>query len=283
MLNHLSHNKLTAILAVTAYYLGLVYFHDAATVAADWLKYKLTMTYYNPVLLIAGLSLSLLMAWFMFRTVRNAPERRIFLNLFLLTTLFMVLALFTLMVVNMEAIHYPQYAILAILVFLLVRRYGDAFVLTSSLGIIDEIYQYIVLNPTFKYLDFNDFVLNMLGAGAGLLIIAALNFPEIKSLRKWYSTSSFYFIIILIFLGIILSFQQFITFFPIPADYAGAHWFSIYRDHLPDQFWTFLYGKRYYHILRPWEGISVMILLTILYARIDYIYHGILVKKSRGL
>ena len=178
MINYLTQNKLTAWLALTAYFLGLVYFHDAATVAADWLKYKLTITYYNPFLLVTGLSFSLLMAFILFRKAKKDPGRRIFLILFLLTTLFMVLALFTLMVVNMEAIHYPQYAMLAILIFPLVRRYSDAFVIASALGIIDEIYQYIVLNPTFKYLDFNDFILNMLGAGAGLLILAALNFPE---------------------------------------------------------------------------------------------------------
>jgi hypothetical protein len=283
MLNYLAKNKLTALLALTAYFLALVYFHDAATVAADWFKYKITMTYYNPVLLIGGLSLSMLMAWFIFRTVRNKPERWIFLILFLITTLFMVLALFTLMVVNMEAIHFPQYAILAILVFPLVRRYDTTYVLTSILGIVDEIYQYLVLNPTFMYLDFNDFVLNMLGAGAGLLIIAAFRFPEIKTLKKWYKSSSFYFIFVLILLGICLSLQQFITFFPVPENFNGTHWFSIYRDHLPDQFWTFLYGRRYYHILRPWEGITVMILLTLLYARIGYIYHGITVKKSANL
>jgi len=261
---------------MTAYFFGLVYFHDTATVAADWLKYKLTITYYNPVLLVSGLGFSLLIAFSLWMKVRERPELRIFLIWFLITILFMLLALLSMMVVNMEAIHYLQYAILAILVFPVFRRFNDAFVLTATLGILDEIYQYLVLNPTFNYFDFNDIILNMLGAGAGLLFIAVNIAPDIKPPRKWYSSSSFIFLSIVIFLGIIFSVQLYVSFFPVPGNFEGWHWFSLYRQGLPDEFWTFLYRERYYHILRPWEGIGMMVFLTLFYGIIDYIYQKII-------
>ena len=199
---------------------------------------------------------------------------------FLITILAMILALFTMMVVNMEAIHYLQYAILAVLIFPLVQRYEDAFIGATILGMVDEMYQYLVLNPSFKYFDFNDIILNMLGAGACLLVMAAASFPESRNPRKWYRSSSYFFIGIIILLGIIISGNFPVTFFPVPVDPNGWHWFSLYRQNLPDQFWTFLYGSRYYHILRPWEGIMVMSVLTFFYARIDYFYAKALTSKS---
>ena len=69
---------------------------------------------------------------------------------------------------NVECIHYLQYAILG----LLVRSLVDGDVLTllccNLVGMSDEFVQY-VLNPHYtKYLDFNDMVLNMIGAMVGI-------------------------------------------------------------------------------------------------------------------
>ncbi|MCK9401457.1 MAG: hypothetical protein M0Q51_15880 [Bacteroidales bacterium] len=280
MITYLAQHKTIAILLLTVYFLGLVYFHDAATVVADWLKYKLTLSYYNLSLLISGLALSSVTGYFLWRTVIKHPERRMFFLWFLITILAMILALFTMMVVNMEAIHYLQYAILAVLIFPLVQRYEDAFIGATILGMVDEMYQYLVLNPSFKYFDFNDIILNMLGAGAGLLVMAAASFPESRKPRKWYRSSSYFFIGIIILLGIIISGNFPVTFFPVPVDHNGWHWFSLYRQNLSDPFWTPLYASRHYHIFRPWEGIMVMSVLTFFYARIDYFYANASRKKS---
>ena len=34
-------------------------------------------------------------------------------------------------------------------------------------------------------------------------------------------------------------------------------------------------GNRYYHILKPWEGIGMMVLLTLFYSKIDILYQKI--------
>ena len=60
MINFLTQNKVLAILLAAVYFLGIVHFHYAATVAADW-SYTLTLTYYNPVILATGLGFSLLL------------------------------------------------------------------------------------------------------------------------------------------------------------------------------------------------------------------------------
>jgi hypothetical protein len=195
----------------------------------------------------------------------------------------MFLSMFTMMVVNMEAIHFIQYGILAALIFPLVRRFSDALTGAFLLGLLDELYQYIYINPDFKYYDFNDLILNMLGAGAGLIVVAMASSVKPFKPRKWYRSSSFGLIFTMILLGIVFSIGLPATFFPVPPDEQVWHWFSIYRENLPDQFWTPLYEGRKYHIFSPWEGIATLSLLTVFYSGIDYFYPRVLPHDTAGL
>jgi hypothetical protein len=258
---------------LTAYFLALVYFHDAATVAADWLKYQLTLKYYNLFFLLSGLFISTLATILLLRKIIANPERKPFFFYFMITVLAMLVAVLTMTVVNMEAIHFIQYAILAALALPLARRYEKAFIITTVLGIIDEIYQYLVLNPGFSYFDFNDIILNMLGAGAGLLILAIIGFPQVETRPwRWYSSPAFWFIVLVWLAALILSLGLRVSFYPPAGGAPEGFWFSLYRTNLPDEFWTFLYDKRYYHILRPWEAISLMTLLTLFYSSLDTLF-----------
>lgn len=76
-----------------------------------------------------------------------------------------------------EYIHYPQYAVLAFGMAWLTdpdrTRHAVAPVLLActALGIADETLQYTWITVSYSdYLDFNDFLLNLLGALAGLLL-----------------------------------------------------------------------------------------------------------------
>ena len=76
-----------------------------------------------------------------------------------------------------EYLHYPQYALLA---FLIARFHdpdrtefaiGPVLLAVTLLGIADEALQYTWITISYSnYLDFNDFLLNLLGAAAGLLL-----------------------------------------------------------------------------------------------------------------
>lgn len=76
-----------------------------------------------------------------------------------------------------EYAHYPQYALLA---WLLAHALdpgrerlvpGRILFWTTLLGIIDETLQYLWITATYsEYLDFNDFLVNLLGATAGVLL-----------------------------------------------------------------------------------------------------------------
>ena len=76
-----------------------------------------------------------------------------------------------------EYLHYPQYALLA---FLVTRFHdpdrtalaiGPVLLAVTVLGIADEALQYTWITISYSnYLDFNDFLLNLLGGTAGLLL-----------------------------------------------------------------------------------------------------------------
>lgn len=80
-----------------------------------------------------------------------------------------------------EYVHYPQYALLAILLQGALSTKRDEFPITRILfwavflGIADEAFQYFYICPSYgDYLDFNDFVLNELGAIGGIIIAALM-------------------------------------------------------------------------------------------------------------
>ena len=69
---------------------------------------------------------------------------------------------------RIEHIHYPEYAILSILLYLAYRRYLAAFWTGSVIGLLDEYLQTVKeLHP----LDLNDIYFNVLGVVGGLLLI----------------------------------------------------------------------------------------------------------------
>lgn len=79
-----------------------------------------------------------------------------------------------------ELAHYPQYAMMA---WLLGRnldpgkaegRFAQIIALTTLLGVGDELLQYLWITTTYSmYLDFNDFVVNLVAAYAGALVYYA--------------------------------------------------------------------------------------------------------------
>ena len=81
-----------------------------------------------------------------------------------------------LIVVNgIEAIHYPQFALMA---WLLIRSgvgLERAWLTTTALGAFDEVWQWQTLPRAVPgYLDWNDIVLNAIGAALGLLVVVRL-------------------------------------------------------------------------------------------------------------
>jgi hypothetical protein len=94
-----------------------------------------------------------------------------------------------------EYAHYPQYALLAWLIARALdpQRTGQAggriLFWATLLGMVDECMQYLWITPSYgHYLDFNDFLVNLLAASAGVMLHAGACrpcAPAARALRPW--------------------------------------------------------------------------------------------------
>jgi phosphatidylserine synthase len=79
-----------------------------------------------------------------------------------------------LLVAPIEYIHLPQYALLSVLLVKGGLPMEWAWLAATSLGALDEGYQFVFLRRGRpEYYDWNDIVLNAIGAGFGLVLLAA--------------------------------------------------------------------------------------------------------------
>lgn len=86
----------------------------------------------------------------------------------------MVLAKAFLLVAAIENVHYPQYALLVLVLVRAGLALEPAWLLSVGLGVLDEFYQFRMLpRGTPTYLDADDIVLNAVGALLGVVIVLA--------------------------------------------------------------------------------------------------------------
>ena len=157
---------------VAALVAGNLFLHLPISDVFDGLARRYGFTEYDTVtrvvFLIAGLACA---AWLWRPSAHATGVRRAVVYLAAIVAI-----AHALLVVNgIEAIHYPQYALLA---WLLVRSgmgLERSWMTATALGAIDEIWQWQTLPRAVPgYLDWNDIVLNAVGAALGVLIVVRM-------------------------------------------------------------------------------------------------------------
>jgi hypothetical protein len=138
----------------------------------------------------------------------------------------------------------------------------------TVLGIFDELYQYTILTPFFKYFDFNDMILNLLGAGLGVVLIFISAQVAVRQ-RAWYGLSSLWAWGIFLAMAIILSWAGVFALYPSEAGLTNVPLIILNRAAPAGSFWTEAYQGRFFHIIRPGEGILMMTILFIFYQFLD--------------
>ena len=98
--------------------------------------------------------------------IRGLIQSRQKLRAFLLFLPVMLLFDQTLISVPIERIHYPQYGFLALIAYMATRNQYTAVLIAFVVGYVDEASQYWVLYAAdrFVYFDWNDIILNLIGA-----------------------------------------------------------------------------------------------------------------------
>ncbi len=175
-----------------------------------------------------------------------------------------------------EFVHFLQYALLAVPLFALTRRYGDTVVWITLLGALDEAYQYAVLHQHRTiYYDFNDVLLNLLGGGMGVILIFAGTAGALSgwqagpSINRLHSPARLTLALILA-TGILLRLLGHLHGAPGEA---GVPLLLLSRSPSPPTFWTQVpWGKRF-HILQPLPAVLLMLILIAFYATLDHLAH----------
>jgi hypothetical protein len=273
-------NRLTTLLMATVFYLSVVVFHDEVTRLAIWSRAYLGVSGYNLFFtVVSGITLAL----FLYYTINQIrmKGRRMVKSIYLFVTSGLILLFYlTALVYNIEAVHFFQYMVLAVLLFPLLRSYGETVFWVTILGVLDELYQYTILTPFFRYFDFNDILLNLLGAGLGVVMIfICCEIPARR--RRWYILPSVWFLSILVPLFALLILTGILLVYPEVPGVKGDAFILLNRDVAPSGFWTEAYRGRLYHIVRPGEGVVMMGGLVLFYHLLDCISQNPR-DKSRG-
>ena len=266
-------------LSLTAgYFLANILLHKKMCDFTDFLVEKLTRSsldgYLFQVEYLLILILVLFLGWFIFK-VRG--KRSYLLFFWGAVGIAAYVANRFLLVVHLERIHYPQYALLAAILLLWIRNAYCVLKITTCLGIVDELYQWYFLSPNRRttYIDFNDMVLNLLGGLMGILIVFSLKYlreehkNDYSKLGEGYqpvmntlTPRKIYKIVVLSFLGL-----------AIPSLVFPSLLVSVFQDVYQAFLVSYQVGKGNflitsseclsYHVLTPIEGGCLLILLLI--------------------
>jgi hypothetical protein len=261
ILKWLGRNKLIAVLLGIITYFSIVSFHDEITDLAVKLRRGVGLDKYNEYFaygFIAILIITLII--FIYYSLKER-QKLLKLSLMVIVLALTLVAFRFLMIYNIEAIHFVEYMLLAMILLPVIRSYGETVFWVTILGILDELFQYRFLTPNFEYFDFNDNILNLIGAGAGavMIYISGGNAVQIRKM-KWYRSPAVLtgLGLLIIFIFLLISGKMTIN----PPELPGSDtWFWLNRKKMPEEFWTIGYPGRNYHILRPTEGIFLMYLL----------------------
>ena len=270
-LDWLRRHRIVHIVAIITYYILVVAPHKRfgaflnKTVAGSFgLKIGTVegRSQYNLFVISVACMLLLVVGIVVIRKLRAHPEKKKIGAYFIANTIVSVIIINLLFVINIEVIHFPQYAMFAMLIFPLVGTYTGSLVWATMGGMLDEAYQYFYLAPKdTSYYDLNDVVTNLSGAVFGLLILATFRIKEYSQFRL--KTSSIWYGLIMVLLAVVIAHVSGILSI-YPSDDRPYH---ILRE-WPPGFWSHVSPDVTFHVIRPIEGVVVTIVLWILFSKI---------------
>jgi len=215
---------------------------------------------YNRILLFASLSIFLFYLVIIYRGAKDS-NNKIFLAYFVITCLLATVCYNMLFVMNVEAIHFIQYGLFTVICYPLVNNYSLTMMYAVLAGAVDEAYQFYYLAPErTDYYDFNDVIINLVGAAFGLLLIRSLQRKSYKYRGISFFKSKHF---ILFVSGILVKNYD-------PQNLKAQYW--LIRK--PAQgFWNVIKVHDFkFHVVQPWEGLGIIAMLFFVYSGI---YKGV--------
>lgn len=260
----LYRRRLANIILLISYFLLVVLPHEEVGLLTVQIFGHLSRDTYNLIILIAGLIGLLFYFVPVIRNIWKGTDKRLKLFYLLLTIALVALVFNTLFVINIEVVHFVQYAVMAILLFPLTLRYWDTLYWATLLGAIDEAYQYFYLAPLrTDYYDFNDVITNLLGAALGLVYLRTFDLGILgKDGRKWYEIVPLWSTVVLFSITVILIQQNLLSVYP-PSE-GEASIFTLVKK-MPAGFWSVVHPNVTYHVVLPGEGVIWTMILLMMF------------------
>ena len=251
------------LLLVVGYYLAVVLPHKRfGSFLNQTVFQSFSRDQYNLIIFILATVVLGFLTIVFHRNTRHAPEKRRLWFYWLSSIALALLISRTLFVINIEMIHFPQYALFAILLFPVIGCYNTVLLWSVMAGALDEAYQYFYLAPNdTTYYDFNDVVTNLVGAASGLVFLRSFGIAEGTNC-SYFRSKAFYTLLVLL---ISMIFFRLIGLLSVYPDSNATY--QLVRE-LPATFWTEVPLGYTYHVLSPVEGCVLIMMLLLFYRRI---------------
>jgi len=270
-IDFLSRHRTLNILIVLIVYLLVTLPHEFVGVTIAGIFKGVPRSQYDFTILSIGIVIFLVVAVYLLLQLKKLKSIKIPMAFFIFCLICMVLSLNILIIVNIEIIHFIQYALLSILIFPLVKSFFGTIVLITLLGTIDEAYQYYFLSPDrTNYYDFNDVILNLLGGAMGMIFLRShLGISSfLSNLKKTHRyTWSTYFAFVLCMIMLLWQkslVQKGIDLLGLPLDWEGYGAVLIRKPTV--SFWTEIPPKILYHVVQPLEGLCLVTILLFVFS-----------------
>jgi len=264
--NWLSQHRLINLVLIFIYFLLVVLPHEQVGLLVNKIFGDLETSTYNLIITIISTTLLCVIILFFYKKIKQHPNQKIIWFYLISTILFAILSFKILFVVNIEFVHFVQYAVFAVLCFPLTLNYTHTIIWTTLAGALDEAYQYFYLSPhRTEYYDFNDVIINLIGAAFGLIVVKIIN-PAYQSFSwKTFFQSHLFYCLVNVSLLIAIAFaSNKIGLYPNDTE---AQYLLVKK--MPTQFWSTVHPEIVYHILLPFEGLLLMTGLFIFYSRLE--------------
>lgn len=262
LINWLSKHKTVNVVLLGIYYLLAVLPHEQVGVfISKNVRKPLGLEAYDRTMLEIALGGLLIYGIVVIWNIIRKPNQYQTLFYLIANICFASLSVYALFVLNIEAIHFLQYGLLAILLFPLFRSYSSTLFWGTILGAIDEAYQYFYLSPDrTDYFDFNDVILDLIGVAFGLILIRSFN-PNIVKIKSWLNKPI---AITSIGIGLLTGLLHLIGWLRFYPDETAKEAFLLVKK-VPTDFWSKVPPNITFHIVEPLEGIVLITLLLVFF------------------
>lgn len=269
LIQWLSEHRAVNLALVVGYAAFIVFAHEWFVYRSVDIMNSLSIPVYNRVLAtIATLVLLSVVFLIYFGIKQRTAIGKVGLGFLSFTLIGLVIHFFVLTEMNIEFIHAIEFGLLAVLIYPLVGRYGDAIAFSLPVMLFDEWYQYQVLFDYVEQFELNDVVLDLLGAGLFLSLMKTLNFGLSNRGVPVLKRSGFYLLSLMVIGVSACLLTGFVSTYIETA--SENTWLVLNAIKEPYGFWRVhpLIGSSY-HVLEPIVGLIIIFSVSFGYLLMD--------------